>query len=440
MTLNSKKKKAIAESEKIAQLCTNQWFSRVWTIQEFLLAKSATFLMGDVECPTLDLYTYYRLGKDLVKRADLEHYRTRNILAEASSGVTRIPAFKRLMILVLELTALSNASDPRDKVYGMNAYLKRVLPDIDLPPVDYANPLQEVYEQFTRFLIEITGSLWPLEFLGTHKPAESDMPSWVIDLRDPDGLASLWNSSWVRSSTSRSTLPEGDYQDIKIPYTAGELIVRAKSIAEVARTSSRMPFWDSSTMTTSTKIMDEARTACLSEWTAFVVDLDMCIDPADSPYVSTNGKYHDEPYSRTLQSFTTELDYLRLRHELKDDIGESSWMPDSSRAHKRKLKEREEKMKEALEDSQAYDDDVRAHDMSVLFLMSNGYLAESQGDVQEGDSVCLVEGSRYAMVLRSQENGYALIGKAGIFTDSKEESWSPVKLSEDPDSTHILLV
>lgn len=243
----------------IAQLCANQWFSRVWTIQEFLLAKSAIFLMGDVECPTLDLYTYYRLGKDLVKRADLEHYRTRNLLAEASTGVTRVSAFKRLMILVFELTALSNASDARDKVYGMNAYLKSVLSHVELPAVDYASSLQEVYEDFTRFLMEVTGNLWPLEFLGTHKPGASDMPSWVVDLRDADRLASLWNRSWIQESTAHPTLPESKYTDFGLPCTSGELFLRAESIAEVAMISSRMPYWDSSTMKTSTKTMDDAR-------------------------------------------------------------------------------------------------------------------------------------------------------------------------------------
>ena len=55
-------------------------FGRMWTIQELLLLKSAIFAIGNVKCPSLAFCIYYHLGKELVKQADLEHYRMRNAL------------------------------------------------------------------------------------------------------------------------------------------------------------------------------------------------------------------------------------------------------------------------------------------------------------------------------------------------------------------------
>ncbi|KAH7124817.1 heterokaryon incompatibility protein-domain-containing protein [Dactylonectria estremocensis] len=140
---------------------------RIWTIQEFLLAKSAIFLMGDLECPALALYTYYRLGKDLVKRADLEHYCMRNELAKFSQELTRVSTFQSFINVIIQLAAQNNATDPRDKVFGMEAFLKSKLSEVELPNVDYASSLQQAYEEFTLFLIGTTTSLWSLEFLGT---------------------------------------------------------------------------------------------------------------------------------------------------------------------------------------------------------------------------------------------------------------------------------
>ena len=36
--------------------------------------------MGYVKCSSEDLLTYYHMGKNLVERTDLEHFRIRNIL------------------------------------------------------------------------------------------------------------------------------------------------------------------------------------------------------------------------------------------------------------------------------------------------------------------------------------------------------------------------
>ncbi|KAH7161701.1 heterokaryon incompatibility protein-domain-containing protein, partial [Dactylonectria macrodidyma] len=173
-----------SESERIAALCTNEWFSRMWTIQEFLLSKSAVFLMGKTKCPALALYTYYRFGKDLVKRTDLEHYRMRNSLLALSPISVEGDAFKNFMFMLIQLAGLNKATDARDKVYGMIAFLEHKSAGLQLPDVDYNKTLAEVYESFTRSLIAATKSLWPLEILNDLSQQEPNgLPSWVLDLR-----------------------------------------------------------------------------------------------------------------------------------------------------------------------------------------------------------------------------------------------------------------
>ncbi|KAE9374185.1 hypothetical protein N431DRAFT_481462 [Stipitochalara longipes BDJ] len=416
---------SVAESERIADLCANEWFGRMWTIQEFLLSKSAIFLMGNVKCPSLALYTYYRLGKELVKRADLEHYRMRNALSNFSPSSTDGFPFKKFMAVIIQLAALNSTTDARDKVYGMVAFLKNKWPDLQLPAVDYAKSVADIYEHFTRSLIATTRSLWPLGLVNGLSGSEShDLLSWVLDLRDPDCLAPDWELTFEHQGFSR-----GQHKSPMQVYNLGQLSVRAKRIGNVTRTSMRMPFWGSKSRKRTAQEMDLARTACLSEWTAFVTNLDMHKDQTNSPYIhhasskerrrffkwEQVGILCSDPNTRALEAFTRELDYLRLRHELEDEISVDSWPFESEKRSKRKRKKRKAEKKKAEEDSSYLDEGPRAHDKCLLFLMSTGHLAESPGDVLVGDSVYIIEGSGFQFVLRHRNKQFLVVGKADIY-------------------------
>jgi len=417
----------------------------MWTIQEFLLSKSAIFLMGNVKCPSLALYTYYSLGKDLVKRADLEHYRMRNALFNVSpSSMDGLP-FKIFMATIIQLAALNNATDARDKVYGMVAFLKSKWPDFQLPAVDYAKSVEDVYTQFTRSLISTTKSLWPLDLVnGPVGPESHDLPSWVLDMRHPDRLAPDW-----LFPNRRGCFSESQYKSPMRSYNPGQLNVRAKSVGNVVRTSTRMPFWGSTTRERPTKEMDLARTACLSEWTAFAIHLDTNEDHPSSPYthlasskIPRRFRLRVEmetpclgPNAHALEAFTTELDYLRLRHKPEDEVSVNSLLSESKIRAKQKRKKRK-----AEKDSSYCDEQPRAHDMCRLFLMSTGHLGESPGDVRVGDSVWVIEGSSFPFVLRRRGKHFLVVGKADICLLRSWDAGEPSKLDGDPEAHVIVLV
>ncbi|RYP51584.1 hypothetical protein DL768_003091 [Monosporascus sp. mg162] len=230
------------ESERIARLCTNDWFSRMWTIQELLLSKSSVFHLGNTQCLARDLLTFYALGYDIVWRDDLEHYRMRNSLSK--------------------LGALNNTTDGRDKVYGILSYLKSQCPEFQLPEVDYAKPLEEVYEMFTRALISRTNDLWAVELVNP-PAAGSSVPSWVLDLRSPNMVATDWRGTW---SHRRGSDMRGSYNLAAIRISRDSYVSRQEMNKEER---------------------DRQRTTCLSEWTAFYVSLDLQPDFVErSPYRS----------------------------------------------------------------------------------------------------------------------------------------------------------
>ncbi|SPO04164.1 uncharacterized protein DNG_06847 [Cephalotrichum gorgonifer] len=449
-----------AETARVVRICSNEWFRRMWTIQEFLLSKSAIFMMGDLQCPSLSLFSYFCFGRGIVERADLAHYRMRNTLADFSPPSGDSQYFQDFMVVVIQLAALNNATDPRDKVYGMIAFLKRRLPELELPAVDYSNSVGAVYEQFTRFLIMTSKRLWPLEIIVGSSRAESQgMSSWALDLRDADSMYVNYTDGTNYHQSTEHKLP------LRM-QNSGELRVRAKRIGRVAQISARMP-WDDRLNGKSTRELDEERSACLAGWTAFVTHLDLNEDLGRSPYLfhpernqsRSRGAFGSEslrsiegpcpdPNARALKAFTSCLHYLQIRQQAEDEIsveGDRYFNPfeKESAKEKRMKKKRRDAKEKAERGPDIFDPDARRFDRCVLFITSRGYLAASPGDMCVGDSVFVVQGSNYAFVLRRQPKSmrYRLVGKASVYQSQEKEGWNPAKWEDDePGVDEIVLV
>lgn len=437
------------ETERIFRLLSNPWFTRMWTIQEFLLSKSSVFRLGDVKCSSDDLLTYYHMGKNLVKRTDLEHFRMRNILLDFVPSVAS-EYFLDFINLVINLVVLNNSTDPRDKVYGILAYLKRNCPDLELAEVDYAKPLSEVFELFTRSIIAATGDLWALELVNSVTQSDTTnssekIPSWTIDLRDSQFIA-------LPSSSERKINPPEDIPWIlSQPYIPGQLRILSKKIGRVSRVSSRMSWWNPKLSDGySAKEMDLARTDCLSEWTAFATSLDLDDKlVADCPYrllatrkiAKDKWRYSspsltttepcDDPHARALHQITEVLDYLRLRHEPinKDTVSVASdeywYIPEEKRGKRaeKAMKERRRKQEEAWKENSFFDGNWNRLDRSVLFLSEQGYLGLCEGDVQVGDGIFRVDGSKSEFMLRRTGRGreHIVVGKTSLFRPGTKE-------------------
>ncbi|KAK5661144.1 hypothetical protein OQA88_11035 [Cercophora sp. LCS_1] len=476
------------ENARIHRLCQDRWFSRIWTVQEFLVSKTAVFRMGGVECPAISLSSYYHMGGSIVSRTDLEHYTLRNSLLDFR--LDREETFYEFLHLVIKLCALNDATDARDKVYGIFSYLTSQFPDFDLPPVDYQKPLHEVYELFTRAVIARTNSLW---VVGLINPAPEDtsgephpIPSWVLDLRDPMVVGSDWDSRHT-SDWSRGYYVKRPEQTVfKEPNrlnVPGQLRVRARKIGKVAQTTGRMPSWGAGPGQKATQEeMDLARTACLSEWTALCIDLDMreqdrreqtrleqeqdlavrrlvaeqqgsrieswVLNTPTVPLPESS----QSPYQNTMEHITKELKYLRLRHE-PIVVNEDAISLDSlslrglpkEKAIEKALKKKREAKKQAEKGPDTFDGSPEVHDGCLLFATADGHLAQSQGNVRKGDGVYLVEGSTFPMVLRRVRRGkeYTVVGKARMFKTPSEKTSDELDssaLGDDPKARDVILV
>lgn len=173
------------------------WFSRVWILQEIVLAKSILIQCGDhtLSWGTLDL-----LGSLLIKRPknditpirDLGEFMLQMVRARVThhfGAIEQKRSFLSLTALLREMRA-RKATDPRDKVYGLLGIVVGQS-ESKLRP-DYTKDWPIVYADMTNSLLAYDKKLSILKLVEVKARMETQFPSWVPDLRFYDHLNFLY--------------------------------------------------------------------------------------------------------------------------------------------------------------------------------------------------------------------------------------------------------
>jgi hypothetical protein len=173
------------DTDFMIDLLNLPWFSRTWTVQELVLARNAFVLCGTkclqwkrlestVAWPE-DYENRHAWSKDPGNTSNpatfisyLKCYTEHEKLREqGGEGWMPIEA-------ALELVRSKNATDPRDKVYGVYG----LLIEKTLPQVDYHRSIRDVYTDITMVGLQRMRSLRIL-YLVCLPRLVPDLPSWV---------------------------------------------------------------------------------------------------------------------------------------------------------------------------------------------------------------------------------------------------------------------
>ena len=167
----------------LSRLLRREWFQRLWTIQEVVVAKKAILICGTqfipwkvienaAQCILALLPTL--LTSELLYFVELGHERVKRI-AECS-------AHKQILPLLYDTQANQYArlaiqcTDPRDRLFALMA-LAEDIQDIE---VDYSRDYKAVYQAWATRRITRTGTLDILSICADS--AQYGLPSWVPDL------------------------------------------------------------------------------------------------------------------------------------------------------------------------------------------------------------------------------------------------------------------
>lgn len=172
---------------------SRRWWSRIWTIQEFVIPSTLLFWCGkramsrDTVCYALtgvDRCTGIGLKETQAFRYAYNRKRAWNLYEAAKSAATQkvsndISRCRERSQPLLSLAAYFScldATDDRDRLYGLRA----LATDGDFLDVDYTLSAQEVYLKFAQAFIERHKSLDIICFATVYS-AQSLLPSWVPD-------------------------------------------------------------------------------------------------------------------------------------------------------------------------------------------------------------------------------------------------------------------
>ncbi|KAH6972338.1 heterokaryon incompatibility protein-domain-containing protein [Ilyonectria sp. MPI-CAGE-AT-0026] len=187
--------------DTVLHLFSNQWFRRVWCIQEVVLAKKPVVLSGN---SSVEWETFVNAGRwvrnnSFLRTTSREHTKTLehlDVLQKMRDTRKNTHWLERHSLLQLVfLTRGFEATDPRDKLFALVGLASDVMSsDWEVTP-DYDLSLSEVYRRFA--LWHLTRNRQVEVFsLGTNRDLPSSeeletLPSWVPDLTRPDMAAPL---------------------------------------------------------------------------------------------------------------------------------------------------------------------------------------------------------------------------------------------------------
>lgn len=231
------------------------WWSRTWTVQEFVLARKATFHCGahTFDSAILIQCTWHLARHDLGIchcGLTLDWLVMLSIVFGPCDPSTRLKVYRRNFLECVGDLRFRRASDPRDKIYGLlglgaNSNSSLVQPD-------YSLLVEEVYEQFVLSLLNTTKNL---DFLGHIKtgqkgdlPLPSFIPDWDCKPREPPKWSPRPTLFGLYSASNGS---EAVFKAMSgVLYIQGTIFDTVQRIASVSLT-------DSSTFRADPKVLDE---------------------------------------------------------------------------------------------------------------------------------------------------------------------------------------
>lgn len=186
--------------DAVGSILCNDWFTRVWTVQEFALAQNVSFLCGRYEIEseqvTDALLNAHRLeglrdceGRSLplqgvsqnVGMARMQRIIRRERIETAASSVRHSPG--HLIGTVSSMTRDHKCREPKDRIWGVFGFLEeQQVAEVDLQD---SMDVCDLYTTFSQYLFRhadrTKDPFWRLLDRGTLDGKRSGLPSWCPD-------------------------------------------------------------------------------------------------------------------------------------------------------------------------------------------------------------------------------------------------------------------
>lgn len=423
--------------EAMCSLFRRPWFTRVWVFQEICSAKHVKVQIGPFSLLWGDLIT----ADDVLREVGLVTGQARPSERAIQMDIWRATVRgqkSRNLLHMMEFLQLSRSTDPRDKIYSVLGLVADeafgIIPDYDAP-------LAEVYGDFVREHIRLTGSLdilgsaWlnpyeantPLPYwLDTGR--DTSLPSWGVDWRTRTLGTSLWRFTEEKGcraadDTRAEVVPDSRSGVLRLK---GIVCSTVKALSQEALIPTREEV-DNYKALGRTDTQDKHRRLAISQrvlesWVRF-----SCQELRGADYIYTKEDMADAIWMTLIAGGSVDARPLGAEHRREArswvqgiiNKEDSSTVGESTDEHSGGI----------LRGGSGVDSLYRAKwhgSMSFVdyatttsgfkkvFTTEDGHLGAGLFSIREGDLICVLLGGKTPFVLRPDTGHYVLVGECYV--------------------------
>lgn len=411
-----------------------EWQKRQWTLQELLLTRHPVVMVGHSKLGWHEflcfvqnvLHTVSCSGPRYLKDDfQLRFWSDRNFMwlfnqmistSDSKSAEDRgvLPSLLPFLVKAVRFNSCSNA---RDKVYALYGILNDHVDK--LPPVNYSEDPKRVLEEFTRAMIASSRIFWPALVQEWLEEPPDCLPSWVINLNTPLGGTLHLDASFLEFNNLTNKTLGFATLDSKINLQTlqtsrpGSVSLKGKQYTTVALLSSR---WPQIYATNEHGGLNEAL-ECFLSWLVFTISDDLMSSkhqhaPGPALFGVIMLASTREVFDRLRKAFN-EVGPICIQLIFADEAGQD---PDTGR-----------RIQQILETDGWREIQVhfnhRLSSQPIIFRTATGDLGITSARIEQDDTIVLLAGCNWPVILRKDENNWRFIGRAGILGIMQGEAW-----------------
>lgn len=500
-------------SRDVKSILEAEWYSRVWTQQEYALAKTVVVKFGDesmgwtpfVQMVDSLLQNFHRPVMTGSISATYRRWQARQLAIIVFRNVETMLKYRgfitaaqqaTLLATCVFISRLESCSDLRDKVYGHYGALSPAIPQ--LPAIDYTKSVEAVYEEFTRSTITATKRFWPATMYYWRVELGSPYPSWVPDMNCTSDVntnymiherevAKAWRQPEVDGGDDEDDEDGNDDEDEEEAESGaregeegeddedeadevgedsedevedenrkkkGEEGRQGRDEEEAQRATQDVIIDSSVEQRRGTIAIRGVRYAAVvakdMAWSVkfsscgqilirLISWMGVCLDLfASGPTPAPPTTDDDQPLWELREIFAmvrsaNQRDTFRSQFSNIID-----WYVDCFQEEAQVAQEGPEKLLSTLEKAfeadpyrQAFLRDLLPLEGSILFSTSDNSIGVTTAEVEPGDTIALLTGSNWPVILRPQGDDWRCIGASHIPSIMASEFWPPHKETDD---------
>ncbi|KAI1103444.1 HET-domain-containing protein [Jackrogersella minutella] len=415
-----------------AKIVKRLWFTRVWVVQELALATKATVFCGDSSIGWPDLMAAIT-AQDYLNLWLADHERNAYVFILERARQEWNAGVRRSLLSILFRYRILDSTDPRDKIFGLNALTKSETSRVRALQPNYNVDTTELYISVAKEILKYSTDLnlfsVPRRLSGN---GPRNLPSWVPDwtntrLTAPLGLANYSDINEIAFSASGSSTPQIEYGGVSLASLGvhGRCVDRIAAVGTVLRLEylPRTDYHGVRLPKCAFVLDDWARVAGLGKMESYVTG-----EPMRDAFVQTLAT---ESTNESIETLRQQLDILERNATIVKWLGFlprhlPDWLADKAvyLAHAVLFYRRNDQMTLDFRINLSSLADRR------VFGTDKGYIGLGSALVEAGDEIAVVKGAKVPLVLRANESQWTLQGDCFVKGIMKGEAYREDETSQ----------